>query len=38
MTADGYSPTSAPIERGHWHAPVAEGPLHARVTVPGSSR
>src|SRR6478735_9931041 len=36
MTADGYSPTSAPTERGHWHAPLAEGPLHATVTVPGS--
>ncbi|GAA5204126.1 3-phosphoshikimate 1-carboxyvinyltransferase [Microbacterium jejuense] len=36
MTADGYSPTSAPIVRGHWHAPLAEGALHATVTVPGS--
>jgi 3-phosphoshikimate 1-carboxyvinyltransferase len=36
MTVDGYSPTSAPIERGHWPAPVADGPLHATVTVPGS--
>ncbi|WP_426324310.1 3-phosphoshikimate 1-carboxyvinyltransferase [Microbacterium sp. E-13] len=36
MTADGYSPTSAPIERGPWHAPVADGPLLATVTVPGS--
>jgi 3-phosphoshikimate 1-carboxyvinyltransferase len=36
MTADGYSPTSAPIERGPWSAPIAEGPIHATVTVPGS--
>jgi 3-phosphoshikimate 1-carboxyvinyltransferase len=36
MTADAYSPTSAPIERGHWRAPVADGPLHATVTVPAS--
>ena len=36
MTADAYSPTSAPIARGHWRAPVAAGPLHATVTVPGS--
>lgn len=38
MTVDGYSPVSntVPRERGHWHAPVAAGPLHATVTVPGS--
>jgi 3-phosphoshikimate 1-carboxyvinyltransferase len=36
MTVDGYSPTSAPIEREPWHAPVADGPIHATVTVPGS--
>src|SRR5690349_17638416 len=36
MTADGYSPTAAPDERGRWHAPVTDGPLHATVTVPGS--
>jgi 3-phosphoshikimate 1-carboxyvinyltransferase len=35
MTAEGYSPTSAPTP-GHWSAPVAGGPLHATVTVPGS--
>ena len=36
MRADGYSPTSAPIGREPWHAPVADGPIHATVTVPGS--
>ncbi|MET0813455.1 MAG: 3-phosphoshikimate 1-carboxyvinyltransferase [Microbacterium sp.] len=36
MTADGYSPTPAPRARGPWSAPVASGPLHATVTVPGS--
>lgn len=36
MTADGYSPSSAPIARGHWSAPVAAGALRATVTVPGS--
>ena len=36
MTADAYSPPSAPIERGPWPAPVADGALHATVTVPGS--
>ncbi|WP_137845230.1 3-phosphoshikimate 1-carboxyvinyltransferase [Microbacterium sp. 2FI] len=36
MTADGYSPASAPAARGPWRAPVATRPLHATVTVPGS--
>lgn len=36
MRADGYSPTSAPIGREPWRAPVADGPIHATVTVPGS--
>ena len=36
MTAAGYSPDSASTGRGRWHAPVADGPLHATVTVPGS--
>jgi 3-phosphoshikimate 1-carboxyvinyltransferase len=38
MTVDGYSPApdTAPRARGRWHAPVASGTLHARVTVPGS--
>ena len=36
MRADGYSPTSAPIGREPWRAPVADGPIHAMVTVPGS--
>jgi 3-phosphoshikimate 1-carboxyvinyltransferase len=36
MTADGYSHNSAPTGRGHWRAPVADGPLHTTVTVPGS--
>jgi len=36
MTADGYSPELAPAARGPWRAPVAPGPLHATVTVPGS--
>ena len=36
MTADGYSPAAAPVPRGAWRAPIAPGPLHARVTVPGS--
>src|SRR5690349_12273368 len=36
MTGSGYSPSSAPDGRGPWRAPVADGPLHATVTVPGS--
>ncbi|MCP2637462.1 3-phosphoshikimate 1-carboxyvinyltransferase [Microbacterium sp. HD4P20] len=36
MTADGYSHTPAPTGREAWHAPVADGPIHATVTVPGS--
>src|SRR5688500_16089460 len=36
MTVHGYSPSTAPGERGPWRAPVADGPLHASVTVPGS--
>lgn len=36
MTADAYSPSPAPIEPGHWPAPVADAALHATVTVPGS--
>lgn len=36
MTADRYSPSSAPMGRGSWHAPFAEAPLHATVTVPAS--
>ena len=36
MTADGYSPELAPAARGPWRAPVAPGPVHATVTVPGS--
>ncbi|WP_127472772.1 3-phosphoshikimate 1-carboxyvinyltransferase [Microbacterium sulfonylureivorans] len=36
MTGSGYSPSTAPAGRGHWRAPVAAGPLHATVTVPGS--
>ncbi|GAB2841668.1 3-phosphoshikimate 1-carboxyvinyltransferase [Microbacterium insulae] len=36
MTGSGYSPSSAPDGRGPWRAPVAAGPLHATVTVPGS--
>ena len=36
MTADPYSPEPAPAESGPWRAPVAPGPLHATVTVPGS--
>ncbi len=36
MTADGYSPNSTPRARGAWSAPVADGPLRAIVTVPGS--
>lgn len=36
MTADGYSPSPASTPRGAWSAPVAAGPLHATVTVPGS--
>lgn len=34
MTEHRYSP--APTRRGRWSAPVASGPLHATVTVPGS--
>ncbi len=36
MTADRYSPSPSTRERGPWPAPVASGPLHATVTVPGS--
>lgn len=36
MTGSGYSPSTAPDRRGPWRAPVAEGPLRATVTVPGS--
>lgn len=36
MTGSGYSPSSAPDGRGPWRAPVADRPLHATVTVPGS--
>lgn len=36
MTVHGYSPSTAPDARGPWRAPVADGPLHASVTVPGS--
>lgn len=36
MTADGYSPLPATRPRGPWSAPVADGPLRATVTVPGS--
>ena len=36
MTGSGYSPSTAPSGRGPWRAPVASGPLHATVTVPGS--
>lgn len=36
MTADRYSPPPATRARGAWRAPVAEGALHATVTVPGS--
>jgi 3-phosphoshikimate 1-carboxyvinyltransferase len=36
MTGSGYSPSSAPDGREPWRAPVAAGPLHATVTVPGS--
>lgn len=36
MTADGYSPATATDGRGPWHAPTANGALHATVTVPGS--
>ena len=36
MTGSGYSPSAASGGRGPWHAPVAAGPLHATVTVPGS--
>lgn len=36
MTADGYSPRSAPVVRGRWAAPTAAAPLQATVTVPGS--
>ena len=36
MTGDVYSPATAPSARGAWRAPVASGPLHATVTVPGS--
>ncbi|MDY0909057.1 3-phosphoshikimate 1-carboxyvinyltransferase [Microbacterium sp. CFBP9034] len=36
MTGSGYSPSTAPGGRAPWRAPVAAGPLHATVTVPGS--
>jgi 3-phosphoshikimate 1-carboxyvinyltransferase len=36
MTADAYSPSGVPGTRGPWTAPVADGPVHATVTVPGS--
>ena len=36
MTGSGYSPSSASDGRGPWRAPVADRPLHATVTVPGS--
>lgn len=36
MTADGYSPLPPRPPRGAWRAPVAQGPLSATVTVPGS--
>lgn len=36
MTRDRYSPSPASAPRGAWSAPVATGPLHATVTVPGS--
>jgi 3-phosphoshikimate 1-carboxyvinyltransferase len=36
MTGDGYSQASASDGRGSWRAPVADGPLRAMVTVPGS--
>jgi len=36
MTADRYSPGSAPRGREPWRAPTASGALHATVTVPGS--
>lgn len=38
MTADRYSPARAQDAppRGKWRAPVADGPLRATVTVPGS--
>lgn len=36
MTADGYSPHSPRTAGGPWRAPVADGPLAASVTVPGS--
>ena len=36
MTGSGYSPSAASGGRGPWRAPVAAGPLHATVTVPGS--
>ncbi|MBD8022183.1 3-phosphoshikimate 1-carboxyvinyltransferase [Microbacterium gallinarum] len=36
MTGRGYSPSAAAGGRGPWRAPVAAGPLHATVTVPGS--
>lgn len=36
MTGSGYSLSPAPDERGPWRAPVADAPLHATVTVPGS--
>lgn len=36
MISDGYSPGTAPAPRGEWSAPVADGPLHATVAVPGS--
>jgi len=38
MTTDRYSPAqpaAAPVERA-WDAPVARGPLHATVAIPGS--
>lgn len=36
MSADTYSPAPDAAPRGEWAAPVASGPLHATVPVPGS--
>ncbi len=36
MTAHAYSPRTTPSVRGPWRAPVADDPLRAIVTVPGS--
>ena len=36
MKASGYSPRTARTSRGRWPAPVANEPLRAVVTVPGS--